>query len=161
MTQNWSGNVNHTYFYDLCYSVHPLVGDAALKKPTASSTVYMNYRHEYPVSADFYCYQDVPCYESNIDTIPWWRVDLGESLPVFAVRITLVGLLDPNVEFRVGNETSVSNNTILTPQPTSTPQGGMELVADPPVFGRYFFVTEPTQSDIRVCDVWVMTKPKT
>lgn len=158
MSAAWVGPGNGNYSYDACFSIHPLVGDAALGSPTASYSVYSSYTHEYAVIENFYCNGNVLCYESGVDAQPWWRVDLGTPLPVLGVRISRVALIDSNVEFRVGNDSDVNNNAALQPPPSWTPSGGLELVPDPPVVGRYFFVTEPAQSDIRLCDVWVMTK---
>lgn len=158
MTAGWTGPGSGTYSYDACFSIHPLVGDAALKGPTASFSVYSSFKHEYPVAADFYCNNEVPCYESNIDNPPWWRVDLGSPVPVVAIRVTKVALIDSVIQFRVGNSTDMATSALLSPSPSFTSIGGMELKSNPPITGRYFFVTEPQSSDIRLCDVWVMTK---
>lgn len=101
---------------------------------------------------------EAACYESLIDPQPWWMVDFGAPRTVTRVRISLAALIDSNVEFRVGNDTTVTNNPELLPKPTFTPYNGLEAVAETPIVGRYFFVTEPHSSDIRICDVWVMTK---
>ncbi|XP_050693244.1 uncharacterized protein LOC126983989 [Eriocheir sinensis] len=157
-TKEWVGPGKGAYVYDACFSIHPLVGDAALRSPTAAGTVYSIYDHKNAVSEDFFCFSTTKYYESDIKGQPWWRVDLGAPLPVVGVRISRVGLIDSNVEFRVGNDTAVAKSALLQPPPSWTPNGGLELVPNTPIVGRYFFVTEPQISDIRLCDVWVMTK---
>ncbi|XP_063840760.1 uncharacterized protein LOC135089247 [Scylla paramamosain] len=159
VTKAWVGPGSGVYLYDYCFSVHPAVGDVALGAATQSSSVYsVNYNY-YPTQVNFFCQTETACYESLVDTPPWWRADFGSPRRVTRVRISLTALIDINVvEFRVGNDTTVTNNPLLLPKPTFTPTNGLEVVADTPIVGRYFFVTEPQYSDIRICDVWVMTK---
>ncbi|XP_050693240.1 uncharacterized protein LOC126983988 [Eriocheir sinensis] len=158
VSKEWVGPGSGAYVYDACFSIHPLVGDAALGSLTSAASIYSSYNHAFAVTENFFCSSTTRCYESNIDNPPWWQVDLGAPQLVVGVRISQVGLIDSNVEFRVGNDTAVANNVLLLPPPTATPSGGLELVPYTPVVGRYFFVTEPHSSDIRLCDVWVMTK---
>lgn len=157
-TLAWVGPDSGSFLYEKCYSLHPTLGDVALGASTASSSVYSTNYPSLPTAVNFFCMTEVACYESMIDTPPWWMADLGAPKRVTRVRISLVALIDSNVEFRVGNDTTVTNNPKLLPKPTFTPYNGLELVADTPIVGRYFFVTEPHNSDIRICDVWVMTK---
>ena len=157
VTDAWVGPGTGTYLYESCYSVHPAVGDVALGAPTASASTYLENYASKPTSVNFFCLNEDACYESMVDNPPWWRVDLGAPRKVSSAKISLSALIDTNIEFRVGNDTTVTNNPELLPKPTVTPYNGLELVADTPITGRYFFVTEPHSSDIRICDVWVMT----
>ncbi|MPC25479.1 hypothetical protein E2C01_018596 [Portunus trituberculatus] len=159
VTNAWVGPGSGVFAYDYCYSIHPALGDVALGATTASSSVYSSFYNYYPTQVNFFCQTEAACYESLVDNSPWWRADFGSPRRVTRVRISLTALIDINiVEFRVGNDTTVTNNPELLPKPTFTPTFGLEVVAETPIVGRYFFVTEPHYSDIRICDVWVLTK---
>lgn len=159
MTDAYVGPGSGLYLYDYCFSVHPALGDVALGAATAASSVYLTNEHYYPVQLNFFCQLETACYESLLQDPVWWRADFGTPKRVTGARISLTALIDIGfVQFRVGNDTTVGNNPELLPRPTFTPTFGLEMVADTPIVGRYFYVTESHFSDIRICDVWVLTK---
>lgn len=73
------------------------------------------------------------------------------------LRINQNALLDPNVEFRLGNDSDGFNNPIFDNSFVSTPHGAIWITPATPKVGRYFTVLENSMSDIRVCDIWIIS----
>ncbi|KAK3892868.1 hypothetical protein Pcinc_003296 [Petrolisthes cinctipes] len=160
VTSGWDGEGDGAaYEFSRCWSLHPKNNDLAHDAPTASKSVYLSYTHSNPVSLNYSCDDSNACYESMHDDTPWWRVDLGTPKIVSEVRIHGFALLDPVVEFRLGNDTTAANNPLFVTSFTPTSFGEIFLKPPTSVTGQYFFVTENQASDIRVCDVWILGTP--
>lgn len=157
VTSSWAGVAGTSQVYDKCYSTFPLSGDVAQYAITSSQSIYLDRNSQKAVNAAFYCSNYQPaCYESLVDNQPWWRADLGKPMTIRSVIIHYSYLINTNVEFRLGNSSSVNSNPLFVTQYTNTPYDGIVLTPSKPMVGRYFFVTEPAKSDMAVCDVWIL-----
>ncbi|XP_042222704.1 uncharacterized protein LOC121867028 [Homarus americanus] len=155
VTDGWLGDGNDSYTFDKCYSSFPLSGELGGNANTSSSTVFANNFPMNPISVNYFCTTpDLGCFESMIDSPPWWMVDFGTPTKISTVTISYAYLIDSNVQFLLGNDTIMNNNPAFVTVYTTTPKGGLLLTPSDPKVGRYFFVTEPAMSDIGICDVW-------
>lgn len=150
-------DVKDAYIFDHCWSLHPKSNDLAPGIPTDSKSSFMGRNSSHAVSLEFACHTMRACFESDLESNPWWRGDLGTPKSVRQVRIHYHSLLDPvRVEFRLGNDPFVVNNPLFVTSPSIVPNEEVILTPPIPVTGRYFFVTEPMYGDIRVCDMWII-----
>lgn len=156
MTSGWGGVDDDAFEFSRCWSLHPKANDLAQGVPTASKSIYQSNVPSNPVSQSFSCDDISSCYESLVESVPWWRADLGTPKSVSEVWIHAHMYLDTVVEFRLGNDTTAANNPLFVTSFTSTSYGELLLKPPTPVIGQYFFVTENQHSDIRVCDVWII-----
>ncbi|XP_015753443.1 PREDICTED: receptor-type tyrosine-protein phosphatase mu-like [Acropora digitifera] len=102
------------------------------------------------------------CMHTDYADDPWWRVDLGESLPVATVVIVnrncpaAHGCADfmRRFEIRIGNDTSTYTSCGGT---LSLANGGTKpFYCDPPIVGRYVSVVRlGTGSILTICEVQV------
>lgn len=158
VTDGWGGaGADEAYLFSRCWSLHPKSNDIGLGVTTAAPSIYLDFHHENPVGKLYSCDEGDSCYESAMEDNPWWRADLGSPKIVSEVRIHGHFLLDPaDVEFRLGNDTTILNNPLFVASFTPTIYGELFLKPPTPVTGRYFYVTENIFSDIRVCNIWIL-----
>lgn len=157
VTDGWGGaGSDEVYLFNRCWSVYANSNDLGLGATATAASVFLDFEASNAVTKLYSCDEINSCYESMYDINPWWRADLGSPKTVSEVRIHRHGLLDPVVEFRLGNDTSVLNNPLFVSSFTQTIHGELFLKPPTPVIGRYFFVAENLYSDIRVCDVWIL-----
>ncbi|XP_044164304.1 uncharacterized protein LOC114948378 [Acropora millepora] len=99
------------------------------------------------------------CIHTSLENDPWWRVDLGASLPV--AEVVIVNRLCTSCrndmdafEIRIGNDTSTYTScggTLSLGNGETKP-----FYCDPPIVGRYVSVVVPgTSKVINMCEVEV------
>ncbi|KAK4311513.1 hypothetical protein Pmani_016981 [Petrolisthes manimaculis] len=157
VTSGWAGaGTGAPNQFTRCWSLYIYSNDIGRGVSTAAESVYLSFVPSNPVGLPYSCDNVNSCYESLIDINPYWMADLGSPKSVSEVRIHRYALLDPVVEFRLGNDTTAANNPHFVTSFTTTIFGELFLKPPTPAIGRYFFVTENLLSDIRVCDVWIL-----
>ncbi|XP_067026815.1 uncharacterized protein [Acropora muricata] len=106
------------------------------------------------------------CIHTLMQNDPWWRVDLGASLPVAEVVIVnrLCNSSSPCAnhmnafEIRIGNETSFSTYTSCGGSRSLADGETKPFYCDPPAVGRYVFVVIPGSSKfIIMCEIEVFS----
>lgn len=161
VTEGWGGaGSDEAFLFNRCWTIYSRSNELGLGAIATAKSVYLDFQASNAISKLYSCDEVTSCYESKYDVNPWWRVDLGSPKTVSEVRIHRHGFFDPVVEFRLGNDTTASNNPYFVTSFTQTIFGELFLKPPTPVIGRYFFVTENLYSDIRVCDVWILGTQK-
>jgi len=104
------------------------------------------------------------CTHTNSQKEPWWRVDLGASLPVAEIvivnRLCTSSSPCPNYmnafEIRIGSDTSYSTYTSCGRNLFLDDGETKSFYCDPPAVGRYVSVVIPGNAKfINICEVEV------
>ncbi|XP_067027641.1 uncharacterized protein [Acropora muricata] len=136
------------------------ISNLALNQPATQSSVFDSKGASLAVdgnkNTDF---NQGSCIRTNRENDPWWRVDLGASLPV--AEVVIVNRLCTSCtnymnafEIRIGSDTSTYTSCGGT---LSLPDGETKsFYCDPPILGRYVSVVIPgTSKFIIMCEVEV------
>ncbi|XP_076065186.1 uncharacterized protein LOC143039213 [Oratosquilla oratoria] len=109
--------------------------------------------------AGFFCRGYAQCYVSKHNTNRWWRADLKDIYPISRIQVRTSREYNffKDVEFRVGNSTTLSSNPVVFENPGQAPLDhvvGVNL--DPPVSGRYVTLQSKSTGYFFVCDIQII-----
>ncbi|XP_045610240.1 uncharacterized protein [Procambarus clarkii] len=143
-----------------CYTAYHYGFDLA---PAATFTAASYYSFTPPENAvqGFYCDHIKYCFNSFVQTNPWWMADLDSPKGVSKIVVkTRKDLRDfSNVEIRLGNTSSFTSNPLFASYMGLTPTPLEILVFAPssPMTGRYLSLQSITSSGaLNVCNIQII-----